>query len=443
MDNNSMNDIKIKRDNNIICLNHENGFNLTVCFCKCNCDCHKNKSKANKHQFQKIINSIPPNLKLNSFKTNSFSKNFTNPILKDYSFDYYNNNTDNIIKSGSLSKQESNKRNNLRNSFDMGNEKAYDLISKGSSKLNQENKDRNKKELDNINFNYTNSEFIYYKNDNNSINNFINTLHEIKNREERIPRCSSLNDFKYYNNKYLKNNKDNIFQDLNLYQNKNNNDECNVNIVYDSNNFIQNSNLIDNNFKNNKKTSNNYKNNNKIKKNNGNKTSKRQNGKNVLSQNNTGKNISKYSRIKKNDLFYNNYDPYTTSKDFFYRTNNEIKNKLNNYDKYDYKKNLNVNKDYYKKNNNNFKYDEKYLENSKYNIIDNNLNPLGHIVDNFVNMLRNKNAYKNKIINKNQNYKTNNYLYNKYNNNIMNKKKNLDNMSLSNITQKSNNTYYN
>jgi len=437
-----MNDIKIKRDNNIICLNHENGFNLTVCFCKCNCDCHKNKSKANKHQFQKIINSIPPNLKLNSFKTNSFSKNFTNPILKDYSFDYYNNNTDNIIKSGSLSKQESNRRNNLRNSFDMGNEKAYDLISKGSSKLNQENKDRNKKELDNINFNYTNSEFIYYKNDNNSINNFINTLHEIKNREEMLPRCSSLNDFKYYNNKYLKNNKDNIFQDLNLYKNKNNNDECNVNIVYDSNNFIQNSKLIDKNFKNNKKSSNNYKNNNKIKKNNGNKTSKRQNGKNVLSQNNTGKNISKYSRIKKNDLFYNNYDPYTTSKDFFYRTNNEIKNKLNNYDKYDYKKNLNVNKDYYKKNNN-FKYDEKYLENSKFNIIDNNLNPLGHIVDNFVNMLRNKNAYKNKIINKNQNYKTNNYLYNKYNNNIMNKKKNLDNMSLSNITQKSNNTYYN
>ena len=87
------------------------------------------------------------------------------------------------------------------------------------------------------------------------------------------------------------------------------------------------------------------------------------------------------------------------------------------------------------KNNNN-------LEEEFNNINDNyKINPLGHIVDNFVTMLKDKNQQRFKMIKRNI-IKTNDSFYNKYREDIMVKKKKLENMSLINNKIKNNYSYY-
>ena len=95
-------------------------------------------------------------------------------------------------------------------------------------------------------------------------------------------------------------------------------------------------------------------------------------------------------------------------------------NSKNNYtlNSKNYKDNLNI---FYNNKNNNY---EKFITSTN-----NRISPLGHIVDNFILMLKDKNEHRNKIIKKNYT-KTQNYWnsYNKYNEDIMIKKKKLEDM---------------
>ena len=381
----SINDaIEIKKEKNSISVKHKNGFNLTICFCDCNCNCECNKSNSHPkipHSVRISNNNNVINLKQNSFKSNSFSKN-PKSIKREYSFDYNNNNIEvNQKLRDSSSKESTNKKNYLRNEPKNNFEqKTYDLLSKQSIKFIQENKDTKDLNNNNIinNFNYPNNDFIYYKNNLNNTNQFVKNLNEIQNKEI-MAKSSSFRDFRY---------------DINNYTNNINQDQDNINIVYDCNNFIQNSNILENNTKNKNKY-------------NGNK---------------------KYPKNKDKNILKNNSD----NKKLLYNDKNKNENKIN----YNNSRN-NYNTNYICGKNDIF-------DNNEFNIIDNNLNPLGHIVDNFVNMMKNKYLYKNQknknkknIINKKNNYKDN-----KYNDYIKQKKNNFNNLFLTNKNNFSNYTYY-
>ena len=397
-----MDEVQIEKDNNIVCLKHKTGFNLTVCFRQCRCNCHESNFNSNKNNSQIITNNIPSNLKLNSFKTNSFSKNYNNPIQKEYNIDYYNNNKDinQNIKPKSSNKPINNniniyKKNNTYSNFGQ----TYDSLNRESLQLNEENNDINNYFNQNNNQDseekYSNNEFIYYKKDINDSNNFIQKLHEINNKGKGLPKCSSLKDFRYYNNKFL------YYDNVKTNNNQNENYKTNINIVYDTNNFIKNSKILSNNFQKNNKVLN------------------KKASKNNLYKNNNNNKISNKNNINKNNKYNKEY-----------ATNNNLYNYYiydQKYSSKNYKTNYNYSKD---------------LNSDEFNIIDNNLNPLGHIVDNFVTMLRNKNSKNNMIYNNNYIFKQNyNKINNKnnYNYNILKKKEKLDNICSSNF--KNNNNY--
>ena len=130
--------IHLENDKNTFSFKHKNGISLTVCFCQC--DCHKSNSQTNIHNNKKTSNNNNlPNLKSNSFQRNSFSNIFTNPIKKDYSFDYYNNNTDiNPKMKETLSKDSVDRKIYLRSRSDINlEERTDDLVSKDSIVSNQ------------------------------------------------------------------------------------------------------------------------------------------------------------------------------------------------------------------------------------------------------------------------------------------------------------------
>ena len=496
--------IHIPANSNIISLKHNNGMSLTVCFCQCDCECHKNTTNDNNNNFKKIINNNNQNdtnnnysnINLNSIQKNSFPNNLKNPIKKEYSFDYNNHIITDINPNlkESLTKETTDKKMGIENINDYNYEdKIDDYGSKISLASNHGYEDLfpyldKNKEYNNY-YNNSNKQYIFYNNDNLDNKKFINTLHEIKNKERRIPRCSSLKDFNKYNNKYLYNNKSNNYSTNNFRNNniKYNNDNLynknynknNINIIYDNNNFIQNRMKYDNNLKKIRKNlSMEYRCNENLLNNNYdniNKTNKTSHSKNKIkfSENYVGNRLFDYNHRQKNNSLYNNIESYTSTNR---KTNANNKNKINNYSLNDYnEKNI---EDNYNDNNYDNKYN--YLQSDEIEInqnteIDNNLNPLGHIVDNFITMLKNKNLSKNRINQENINmsncktnisklnipipiqninnkpintktntnkeiinkrskikpYIKNNLNNNKYNDNIMKKKKKLDNICYS------------
>jgi len=87
--------------------------------------------------------------------------------------------------------------------------------------------------------------------------------------------------------------------------------------------------------------------------------------------------------------------------------------------------------------NNNYNNKTNYILEEKFNTNEvYRKSPLGHIVDNFVTMLKDKNKQRNKMLKKNI-IKSQNYLYNKYNEDIMIKKKKLDDICLNSNKLKS------
>ena len=390
-----MDDIQIGKDNDTICLKHKTGLNLTLYFRQCSCDCHNNNLNS--------LNNIPKNLKLNSFKTNSFNKNYNNPIQKEYN----NNNNDTAKQQEISSKQLIDKKNiNIynRNNYNISyGKKTYDSLCRDKLKLNIEKNDiknsleQNNKESQNKN--YSNNEFLIYKKDINGVNNFIKSLHEINDKE--LTKCSSLKDFRYFDNKYLYYDNNKISN--NQKYNKKDNSKININIVYDTNNFLKNSKMLENNYQKNEKY-------NKIL------NCKKSKNNNILSKN---------VKIQRKNFITKNSKEFVFNKDYI--SNNNIYNYYI-YDNNDYDDNYKTNYNY-----------SKDLESNDFNIIDNNLNPLGHIVDNFVKMLKNKNSKKNIMDNGNCIYKQNyNNMNNKYYNNIMKKKEKLDKICISNKNYKDN-----
>jgi len=445
--------IHLKKDNNVYSLKNKNG-KLTLCFCQC--DCHSSNSNTNNAQLKEGINNSSKlsKIKFNSIQRNSFSQNYMNPIEKEYSYDYNNNYTE-INQNRKLTKEVNNKifsESMTDNNYDG---RIDDFMSKGSLNSNNGynnfpiNLNKNKIKYKN---NYSNNEFILYRNDITDFSQFINTLNEIKNRDKKIPKCSSLKEFN--NNIYYYNNRnDNTF--LNY---KNNITDYNNNITDYSNNMtdynkkdlfqnlnkssinIYNNNklnriLYDNDIKNKKRNLSmeyEYKDNFLIKSNNSffnNNDKFSQTKKTKIILNNLNKN-----RYQGNNLFYNyNNKELNKTRGNFYK-NNEINNNLHSYTG-----------EYIKDRCNNNKY---YNNDQQINCeINDNLNPLGHIVDNFVLMLKDKHN----LNNKNKLYKNNintNKIHNsnvsisRYNDNIIKKKKNFNNICLPKSKSRNNSTFY-
>ena len=440
------------KDNNIISLKNKNGMCLAACFCQC--ECHSSNSNTNNAQLKKGINNGNKlsNIKFNSIQRNSFSKNFMNPIGKEYSYDYNNNYTEiNQIQNGKLAREVNNKifsENMTDNNYE---EVADDFVSKESLYSNNGyknfpinlNKNKNKNKFIN---DYSNNEFILYRNDITDFNKFINTLNEIKNREKRIPKCSSLKEFnKFNNNRYYYNNRN----DNTILNYKNN--------ITDYNNNIANYNKMDL-YPNLNKSSINIYNNNKLNRrlyDNDMKNKKRNlsmeyeyndnfllnsnyryfNNNDKISQTKKTKIIlRKQNQNQGNNLFYNYNNCRLNKMRCNYYKNNEINNNLNSYTE-EYIKDRYNNNDYY--------------NNAQQNSceINDNLNPLGHIVDNFVLMLKDKHNVnnKNKICKKNINTNkicNSNVNISRYNDNIIKKKKNFNNICLPKTKTRNNSIFY-
>ena len=254
--------------------------------------------------------------------------------------------------------------------------------------------------------------FINMHNDENINNNNIKDFHMLlneyrKSREKNyenynIVKTSSFNGInadRQNNNNNYKNLSLNYYDFLNLENN--NNINCNENFFDDENeteNIYPEEYSMDNRliFYNNKKYINNIKNN------------------NLYSiYNNHSNMINKARQINNNKFIQKNQN----------RSWNIYNDRSNNY--YDEIEN-----------NNNLEEEEFNNTNDNYKI-----NPLGHIVDNFVTMLKDKNQQRFKIIKRNI-IKTNDSFYNKYREDIMVKKKKLENMSLINNKIKNNYSCY-
>ena len=389
--------INIQNDNEIISFRNKNGMSLTVCFCQC-CNCHNNN---NEIPDNKNNNNNCPNLKLNYNKSNTSSNNPSKRLVKEYSFDYNIINTD--INP------------NIKEAID----KKLCLENKSNDTTDNKIEDNNKEVLlSNIGYGemplnidqYTDyNRYLLNKNNISDSKRFINTLHEIKNREKRLKRCASSKEFYKNNNKYLIND----YKTNYIKNDKKDNELINsINIVYDNNSFFQNSKKYDNNIKKMKKNlSMEYlnKHNYNLK---DNKTTTNKKPKHVLSQNYVGNKLFEYNKSKRNNYFHNNNELNPKS----------LKNKVYSKKKMnDYGYNIcPKNKKYINDNNNDYLNEDyiiddndgsynKYSKNESIQInneIDNNLNPLGHIVDNFVSMLKNKynnkNRIKNNILNANE-----------------------------------------
>ena len=393
--------INIQNDNEIISFRHKNGMCLKVCFCQCY-NCHKNGNEISDDKNNNKNNC--PILKFKNYKSNTSSNNHSKRLVKEYSFDYNIINTDinpNIKeaidkKLGLENKSDNTTENKLfedNNKEVLPSNTGYGDLSQNISQYNDYNR------------------YLLNQNNISDSKRFINTLHEIKNREKRLKRCASSKDFCKNNNKYL-------FNDYNTnYINndkKGNELKNNINIVYDNNSFFQNSKKYDNNIKKMKKNlSMEYlnKHNYKLK---DNKATTNKKQKNILSQNYVGNKLFEYNKNKRNNYFHNNRELNPKN------LKNKIysKKKMNDYGYNICPKNkkyiININNNYLNKeyiidDNEDGSYN-KYSKNESIQInneIDNNLNPLGHIVDNFVSMLKNKynnkNRIKNNVLNANEN----------------------------------------
>lgn len=438
---------KIK-DNNVISLKNKNGKYLTVCFCQC--DCHSSNSNINNAQLRKDINNSnkTSNIKLNSLPRNSFSKNYMNPIGKEFSYDYNNNYTEiNQNQNGKLTKEVNNKlfsENITDNNYEKRNDDFMreSLYSVNGYKKFPINLNKNKNKYKN---NYSNNEFILYRNDITDFSKFINTLNEIKNREKRIPKCSSLKEFnKFNNNRYYYNNRN----DNNFLNYKNN--------ITDYTNSITDNNKIDL-YPNLNKSSINIYNNNKL-----NRSSYNNEMKNKKRSLSMEYEYNDNFLLKSNYSYYNNNDKISQTKktkiilrnqnqnlgnNLFYNYNNSELNKIrdNFYKKNEINNNLSSYTEEYIKD----KYNNDYYNNVQQNSyeINENLNPLGHIVDNFLLMLKDKHN----INNNNKLYKKNintnkipnsNVSISRYNDNIAKKKKKLNNICLPKTKPRNNSTFY-
>ena len=353
-----------------------NDFIPNTCICQCNCECHKKNilfnTTKNKIQPKKLNNNFF-NIKLNQQIPRKYISKEINYISKnEYTFD--------------------------PKSITNSTEPNQNMI---TSELKTNN---------------NNNDYIPYKNETKDFNIFLDALHEIKNENKKIQKCSSFKGINTNKNNILNNNKK-IYKNLNLnyYDNDNNinNKKIKKNFSIDNKNnnnlWINNDNNLNTNNNNSKRIyqlfSDNYIgnkifNNNKHKRNNTN---------------------------KENDLYINK--PHNHNSVQIHKLNNNIISPTN------IKENLNL---YYS---NNYYQKTNYILKEKYDTNEiNRISPLGHIVDNFVTMLKGKNIQRNKYIKKNST-KSQNYWYNKYNANIMDKRKKLDDMCLTdNRIIKSNST---
>ena len=352
-------------------------FNTNLCLCQCECDCHKKiKYRINKNRTQINLNNRILNYDSYQQKPpKSISKNITNLKKYEYTFD----------------------PTSITNSTEPNQNITIST---------------NKRDL---NINNSNNGYLLYRNDIKDFSLFLNALHKIK--EKNIRKSSS---FKGINtNKFflIKNN-ENINKNLELkndipgYNNKSYNDKIkkNMSLIYKNDfsltDIIKNDDYLD-----------------------------------------------KMTDSKRTfQLYTDNYiknKPFITSKqkinninneNYFYsiNMNNNILNKsyqVNNNKliskKYDENWNINSHMNNNYNNKTNYILEEKFNTNEVYR-----KSPLGHIVDNFVTMLKDKNKQRNKMLKKNI-IKSQNYLYNKYNEDIMIKKKKLDDICLNSNKLKS------
>ena len=385
-----------------IFVKNDDSANITLCFCPCNCECHNKLSQVNNYDSIKYINNPPSNL-----KKHSFSSNVLNPP-KEYSFDY-NNNTDINQR---ITKESLDKKSYLFSGSD--NNKTEEYGDKESAFSNQGYgmpKKVNNEIIDSkSNASNNDNEYILYRNDITDFNKFINTLHEIKNKEKKMNRCFSQKEFnsKYSYNNQIQNNKNNNYQYE--YSNQNDNLKNNVHNDYDKGKFYN------NNKKKGKILSVDFINNNKLFRDisNTNKTSQNKKLKNNLSFNSINVNkFLNFSRTDKNKLLYNNSSKDLNTTKFSTSNRNYIINQENKTDNNYYKEDI-INENNPNDYSYNFNYSQKENPNEK-----NNNNPLGHIVDNFVSMLKYK---------KNKAPVPCNDLYNinQCNDNIIKRKKNLN-----------------
>ena len=250
---------------------------------------------------------------------------------------------------------------------------------------------------------------------------FLDALHKIKsekiNINKKMQKCSSFKGINT-NKKNILNNNKKIYKNLNLN-------------YYDNDNTIN----INSNFYN-KKIKKNFsidnKNSNDLWINNDNNLNEVNNNSKriyqLFSDNYIGNKIFNNNRHKRNninkenDLYINKPHNHNSVQIHNIISPSNIKENLNLY----------YSNNYYQKTN--------YILKEKYNTNEENrISPLGHIVDNFVTMLKGKNVQRNRYIKKNST-KSQNYCYNKYNADIMNKKRKLEDMCLTDNRIKSNST---
>ena len=259
-----------------------------------------------------------------------------------------------------------------------------------------------------------NNGYILYRNDIKDFDIFLKALHKIKNKNignKNRPKSSSLkginrNNILLNNNKYYKKFNLNNYNSENIFNNKN----------YIIKN-INNNNIYDKKIKKNMSFDNKY--------------------------------CIKYNKdITKSDIYFDKINDTKRTYQLYsdnYKENNFI-NKSFNKEKYFYPINKSMNQN---NENMNINYNDTYYQNTNY-ILDDKLNgninhrisPLGHIVDNFLIMLRDKNEHRNKIVKKNNTRTKNYYWYNKYNEDIMIKKRKLEDMSFIDNKLKSNYSCY-
>ena len=248
----------------------------------------------------------------------------------------------------------------------------------------------NLQDLNSIN----NNGYILYRNDIKDFNIFLDALHKIKNK--KIEET-----YKGINKKYINNNNYNLNKRIDkkmIIDDKRNKSFNNVvinEILFDKGNNVK---------KNFHSLSNDHI------------------GNNIV-RNNTQKNY-----IEEKDLYYNSKNEQSHVLNNIHKINNNIKKNKNE----NLNKSYNYTNNYYKKTN--YHLEEKCNTNENYRI-----SPLGHIVDNFVTMLKDKNEYKNKIFKNNTKIQTQKNWYNKYNEDIMIKKRKLEDMCLNDNKLNSNN----
>ena len=388
MENNllKLNIIKLKKNpnENLFYLKSRsiNNFNSNICRCKCDCECHKNihsKTSKNRTQIKKLTNNIF-NLKLNPQIPR---KSITKTIKKnEYTFDPVS------ITNSTEPNQ------NIITTSNMGD------------------------------LNSNNNGYMLYRNDIKDFSIFLNALHRIKYKNSEVKKIQKSSSFKGIN----------INRNIILEDDKNFNKNLNSNYykegIFDINNKDNNITENENSYSKKKMTIYNNMSLNDLRKN---------------------KNFDKINDIRTYQLYSNN-----SIENIFLNNNKQKMNNVNKeYDLYSInetkqilnKKNQVNNNKLIQKNwiinyNENYNYKKNYILEEKFNTNDNHrISPLGHIVDNFVTMLKDKNIQRNKMIKKNI-IKNKNYWYNKYNEDIMTKKRRLEDKCLNNNKLKNNYSCY-